>query len=208
MVVVSLSRVSFRATALTLFTAMTAIGCGALACTDRAEQETSSCTLAPSGQCDEITINPGADGRAASLVGLDLRNATFRRADLSHAFIQGANFERANLEGAHLIGVNADRKTSFRGAVLRSVDFSGATLDGADFSGADLTRVQLTALPASNFSNANLTAVSFHEPMDCIAPVGANFDGAICPDGVRGLTGHEGCKGHCLPVLRRRSPSQ
>ncbi|MBC7952459.1 MAG: pentapeptide repeat-containing protein [Rhodospirillaceae bacterium] len=109
----------------------------------------------------------GAQGKRATLQGMDLAggdlartvlaNATFREADLSdcaltEARLDGADFRFASLNAADLSGANLG-VAQLRHANLRLAKLEGASLRGADLSGAQLTGAKLAG---ADFKGATL----------------------------------------------------
>ncbi|MBC7906768.1 MAG: pentapeptide repeat-containing protein [Rhodospirillaceae bacterium] len=109
----------------------------------------------------------GAQGKRATLQGMDLAggdlsrtvlaNATFREADLSdcaltEARLDGADFRFASLNAADLSGANLG-VAQLRHANLRLAKLEGASLRGADLSGAQLAGAKLAG---ADFKGATL----------------------------------------------------
>lgn len=116
----------------------------------------------------------GAQGKRATLQGMDLAggdlsgtvlaNATFRDADLSdcaltEARLDGADFRFASLNAADLSGANLG-VAQLRHANLRLAKLEGASLRGADLSGAHLAGAKLAG---ADFKGATLVGTDLKD---------------------------------------------
>lgn len=139
--------------------------------------------------------------RELTFRGVDLRSANLAEADLRDADLEAANLRSANLAGANLEGANLQR------ADLRSADLEGARLAGARLVGPLSCRDLMPTAP----SLPACAAVPLGE-QDSFGPLceirrmcgypghaeieGAQWAGAMCPDGTMADVHGGTCEGH------------
>jgi curved DNA-binding protein CbpA len=107
----------------------------------------------------------GADLKEKDLSGRNLSHANLSQANLSDGFLHKVNLQGANLYKANLFRANL-LEANLRDANLRETNLIGADLSGADLRGADLRGAKIGT-----------------KDRLLVKLVGANFAGAILPDG-------------------------
>ncbi len=83
---------------------------------------------------------PKAEFRRAQMIASDFMNSNLTGADLDLSELTNSNFRSANLTGANLSDASL-KNVDLTGATLRNANLSNALFDSADLTNADLTGV-------------------------------------------------------------------
>lgn len=145
------------------------------------------CALLQQGRVPvDHVVRMDSNATSCRLSGVDLSDASLRRAQLVNADLRGAKLARADLRGARMDGADLTG-ADLTGADLSEVILSGADLTRADLAGANLSRASTNG---ANLTGADLTGATIPWP----GLAHATWGDTTCPDGTT-----SGAAGHACP---------